>query len=219
VSRGPKPLRAQEESLSLAERRGLVMRYQQRRGNICDFSIMSPGLVCFVCAMRLVKLSSTPEDILHDSAPAIGDLRFIASSPAISRELWLRTPRGAWRFFRVLDDSILELDCYGMPLVNGTGPVKNLLPAAGAGMPGTPGPAQRNDKKTAGNRRPAAGKKPEPEKDAEIVTVPEKNPVPGKDLHVSGDAPETPSPETIPGLIRKFLKRKKKGLDEDPGSV
>ncbi len=134
MSRGPVPQTAKDEALPIAARRGLVMHYQRRRGNICDFSVMSPGLVSFVCAMRLILLTSTPGDILHDFAAAIGRLRFIASSPAISRELWLRTPRGAWRFFRVLDESILELGPDGLPLVNGTGPVNDPTPGAGAGL-------------------------------------------------------------------------------------
>ena len=134
MSRGPVPRTAKDEALPIAAKRGLVMRYQRRRGDICDFSVMSPGLVSFVCSMRLLLLTSTPGDILHDFAAAIGRLRFIASSPAISRELWLRTPRGAWRFFRVLDESILELGPDGLPLANGSGPVKVPAPAAGAGL-------------------------------------------------------------------------------------
>ncbi len=134
MSRGPIPQMAKDEALPIAERRGLVMHYHRRRGNICDFSVMSSGLVSFVCAMRLILLRSTAEDILHDFSAAIGRLRFIASSPAISRELWLRTPRGAWRFFRVLDESILELGPDGLPLANGTGPVNDPASGANAGL-------------------------------------------------------------------------------------
>ena len=66
MSRGPRPLKAKEEALPIAEKRGLVMRYQHRRGNIGDFSIISPGLVGFICVMRLIRLSSTPEDLIRD---------------------------------------------------------------------------------------------------------------------------------------------------------
>ena len=134
MTRGPQPVRARDESLPIARRRGLVQRYQHRRGNVCDFSIMSPGLVSFVCVMRLVRLSSTTGDILHDYATVIGTLRFIASSLAISRELWLQTPHGAWRFFRILDDGILELGPDGLALANGMGPVKDISTATSAGM-------------------------------------------------------------------------------------
>jgi hypothetical protein len=270
MTRGPQPLKAQDESLPIAEKRGLVMRYQHRRGNICDFSIMSPGLVSFVCAMRLIRLSSTPEDILYDFSSVIGQLRFIASSPAISRELWLRTPRGAWRFFRVLDDSILELGPDGMPLANtGTGLIKDASRANGAG-PVTK-PARHTGKKTRRGSRITNSKDPGPEKnpasdsspkkdpgpkrDLIPATMPEKNSEKGKDAAAGNPVPDpvpannpapennlkgstipetcsdpkkdpgpaadpvqAPEPEKIPGLIQKFLKRRKSGLEKDPGS-
>jgi hypothetical protein len=219
MTRGPQPLKAQDESLPIAEKRGLVMRYQHRRGNVCDFSIMSPGLVSFVCAMRLIRLSSTPEDILHDFAKVIGQLRFIASSPAISRELWLRTPHGAWRFFRVLDGSLLELGRDGMPLANGTGPVRDTLHAPISGPVTKPKPALPTDKKSAADGRSAAGKKPDLEKEPETSTTMEKNPMPANDSGLVKDTVQPQVSETIPGLIKKFLKRKKKGLDKDPESA
>jgi len=231
---------AQDESLPIAEKRGLVMRYQHRQGNICDFSIISPGLVSFVCAMRLIRLSSTPEDILHDFAHVIGQLRFIASSVAISRELWLRTSRGAWRFFRILGDGILELDKDGMPLANGTGPVKDTTIAASAGMVTKPGVALSTGQKNVTNRQDAAGKRtkpgknsfPEPtgnpEKDPAPVFKPVENPVPESGTETAptqSPAPDNdPSPATEtqeappPGinleLIRRFMrwrKERKKG--------
>lgn len=62
MTREPQPFKAKEQSLPIAEMRGLVMRYQHRRGNVCDFSIIGTGFVSFVCVMRLLRLSSTPEE-------------------------------------------------------------------------------------------------------------------------------------------------------------
>jgi hypothetical protein len=229
MTRGPQPLKAQDESLPIAEKRGLVMRYQHRRGNICDFSVMSPGLVSFVCVMRLIRLSSTPEDILHDFSSVIGELRFIASSPAISRELWLRTPRGAWRFFRVLDDSLLELGRDGMPLSN-SGPVKDASPANGAGPVKKPGLALHTGKKTAKGKPSAAGKDPEPVKNPEQNSMPVKVPGPEKDLKsiatpekfpekVHDPAPE-PVPEKDPSPVdgQKSLLVPKKSMEPGKGT-
>ncbi len=245
MSRGPRPLKAKDESLPIAEKRGLVMRYQHRRGNVCDVSIMSPGLVSFICVMRLIRSSSTPEDILHDFSSVIGQLRFIASSPAISRELWLCTPRGAWRFFRILDDSILELDRDGMPLANGTEPTA--MPAIGRGLIQKPEPSGNNGKKTVTAAQPSAGKnsepgknpapdiptkdpgqtedtapdlhparEPEPEKDMKSAAIPEKNSEPVKDPSPAPDFLPGPEPEKIPEPIKKFLRRRKKGRENDP---
>lgn len=191
MTRGPEPQKAKEESLDIAGCRGHVQRYQHRKGNLCGFTILCAGLVCFVTAMRLIKLSSAPEDILHEYAKVISRLRFIPSSPGISRELWLRTPRGAWRFFRILDDGILELDRYGMPLANGASPAGN-NPSSGI-VPAVPwistGPATGPD-----GRKSAAilpGKSRDPEKQDRVPDTgetarsraaplgPEKDPGPG----------------------------------------
>lgn len=245
MSRGPQPLMAKEEAWSVAEKRGLAMRYQHRRGNVCDFSLMSPGHVSFICVMRLIRLSSTPEDILHDYAEVIGNLRFIASSPAISRELWLCTPRGAWRFFRILDDSILELDRDGMPLANGMGPAAS--PAADTGLIKKPEPSGKNGKKTVTASPPSAGKnsepgknsapdiptkdpgqtensapelhtaqEPEPETDLKPAAIPENISVQAKDPGPTQDLLPGPELEKIPEPIRKFLKRRNKGRENDP---
>ncbi len=244
MSRGPRSLRAKVESLPIAEKRGLVMRYQHWRGNVCDFSLMSPGLVSFVCVMRLIRLSSTPEDILHDFSSVIGQLRFIASSPAISRELWLRTPRGAWRFFRVLDDTLLELDRGGMPLANGTGPAT--LPAAVTERIQKPEPFGKNGRKTGTDSQQSAEKdadqvkisapdtpkdpgqpeksgpdlreaqEPEPEKDLKPAAISEKMSEPVQGPGTAQDRMTGPEMEEIPEHIRKFLKRRMKGRESDP---
>jgi hypothetical protein len=246
MTRGRQPLKAQDEAIPIAGKRGLVMHYQHRRGDVCDFSIMSPGLVSFVCVMRLLRLSSTPEDILHDFSSVIGQLRFIASSPAISRELWLCTPRGAWRFFRILDSSIIELDRNGMPLANNGTAIAGAS-SAGAGTKKTPEPAVQNNKKTrkeqqrvtrknsepakksapdskptkdpekrgntAQGLNPAQG--PEPEKDLKSATTPEKISEPVKDPGPAQDITPAPEPENIPEHIKKFLRRRKRGLEQD----
>ena len=244
MTRGPHPLKAQDESLLIAEKRGLVMRYQHRRGNICDFSLMSPGLVRFVCAMRLIRLSSTPEDILHYFAEVIGQLRFIALSPAISRELWLRTPRGAWRFFRVLDDGILEVDNNGMPLANGTGLVKDTPTASCAGTIARPEAARSAGQKIVSDGQDAALKKPEPGKNSlpgpegnpgkvpVPVFTPADNPVKKSGTETvpvqstatendPGPAPETedaPPPGINLELIRRFMRWRKEQQKKVPGS-
>jgi hypothetical protein len=71
----------------------------------------------------------------REAADEHAGLRIIASSPAISRELWICSPRGNFRFFRVLADSLVELDRDGQ-----------LLPAQSPGKkrrkaPADPAPA------------------------------------------------------------------------------
>ena len=279
MTRGRQPLRAQDAAIPIAEGRGLAMRYQYRRGNTCDMTIMIAGLVVFVTVKRLDRLTCLPEDIAHDFSGAISLLRFIVSSPGISRELWLCTPHGAWRFFRILDDRIIEIDRDGRPIgKNSTGPAT--LPAAGmtvgknTDVPVGPGkesgksgrypvgtspvpdslpaldPApeknpesatisengtERNakpvnnpgQKKNSGETKDPASsvpdllsqKNPEPEKDLHHVTVPGNYVALAQDSVPADDPTEPAEPEKVPDHIKKFLIRRTKGREKDPGSV
>jgi hypothetical protein len=197
VTRGRPPLKAQEKAFSIAEKRGLVQRYQHRRGNTCNFSIMSPGLVSFVTVQRLERLTALPEDILYDFAVAIGLLRFIASSPDISRELWLRTPHGAWRFFRILDNGIIELDRDGRVLAPAVkGPAAK--PAASAAKKAEA--AQGTGKIAGKSGQGVAGKNPVP--DSVPAKDPDANLTTAKESETKRDLKSSVIPE-------KYAKREK----------
>jgi hypothetical protein len=205
---------ALDESGSIAERRGVVQRHLPRKGNISDLSIISPGLVAFVCAARLVKLSSTVEDIVHDFAAAIARLRLIVSSLVISRELWLRTPRGKWRFFRILDAGILELDRDGVPLANGTQPAGCAAPGgqAGSRCNGNGGTRGIPDGCPAMNMHmidPAAGQPDRPDGAAGPSSPAGAGAeVPGQHQDASAGAPKVPAavppalPPPVPAAVR-----------------
>jgi hypothetical protein len=128
MTRGRIPVRARKEAGPIAEKRGVVQHYQRGPGRICDFAIMSPGIVSHVRIKCVRRLSCIADGMGRELASEIAALRIIASSREISRELWLCSPRYAWRFFRVLDNSLAELGRDGMPL-----PVTD----SGKGLPGT----------------------------------------------------------------------------------
>ncbi len=90
---------------------------------------------------------------VREMAEDLAALRFIVSSPEISRELWIYTPKRTFRFFRVLADSVAELDRHGQ-LIPDQPPVpkRRKRPAAPApggksgdpeSAPGSPGSAVR----------------------------------------------------------------------------
>lgn len=137
MTRGRPPLVAQEYANPVAEKRGTVMHYQHEPGSLCNFSIMNPERVTFVRIRRVRRLCCTIEEIARQFAPEIAALRMIASVPAISRELWICSPKGAWRFLRICEGSILELGRDGMQLAP-AGPA----PAAAAASAG-PVPASK----------------------------------------------------------------------------
>ena len=111
------------------------------------------GLVAHVRIRRVERIRITAEWLEREAADDLSALRFIVSSPEISRELWVYTPKGTFRFIRVLANSLAELDRNGQ-LMPDQPPVlqRRRRPAAQApdgksgdpeSVPGSPGSAAR----------------------------------------------------------------------------
>jgi hypothetical protein len=116
MTRGRQPIVAQEDANPIAKKRGIVMHYRHEPGSLCDFSIMGPERVAFVRVKRVRRLCCSIEEIARQFAPEIAALRIVASVPAISREIWIYSPKGMFRFFRICDASIIELGRDGLPV-------------------------------------------------------------------------------------------------------
>jgi hypothetical protein len=147
MTRGRRPARAIQLATGIAEKRGEVQHFRHGPGMICNFVIYIAGLVAHVRIKRMRHLRCTMQWLEREAADELAALRIIASSPAISRELWICSPRGNFRIFCVMDDSLVELDRNGQPLP-GQSPVpkRRKAPAApgSAGkfcdIPGAPEP-------------------------------------------------------------------------------
>lgn len=116
MSRGPYPGRTLAAALPIAEIRGTVHRIQSARGGLYDIVIATAVPVAFVrvrYADRINLSLAETEDFYRD---AIEGLRAIVSTENISRELWLRSRHGTWRFFRVITPGLVELSRDGTPL-------------------------------------------------------------------------------------------------------
>ena len=142
MTRGRPPRKAQKDATPIAEKRGEVWLYQPKSGSPCDFTIMSPGRVAFVCVRHIRRLHCTTHELLRKFPETIMALRLIASSPAISRELWIRSPRGAWRFFRICDESFTELGTDGAPLTAGTVGMAVVPGEVSGALPRVPAPGE-----------------------------------------------------------------------------
>jgi hypothetical protein len=116
MSRGRPPARALALATGIAEKRGGVQCFLQAPELISNFVIYLAGLVAHVRVRRVRHLRCTLAWLEREVADALAGLRMIASSPAISRELWICSPRGLFRFFRVCDDGLVELDRDGRVL-------------------------------------------------------------------------------------------------------
>ena len=80
---------------------------------ICSFVIYIVRLVAHVRIRRVERIRITPDWLEREAMADLAALRFIVPSPEISRELWIYTPKGTFRFFRVLANSLAELDRSG----------------------------------------------------------------------------------------------------------
>ncbi len=153
MPRGRKPLIAIGEAKHIAEKRGEARHFRHEPDMICTFVIYCIGLVAHVRVRRVERIRITPEWLEREAAADLAALRFIASSPEISRELWIHTPHGTFRFFRVLADSVAELDRTGqlmpdqMPVPHRRRRPAAPAPDGNAGNPasasGSPGSAPR----------------------------------------------------------------------------
>jgi hypothetical protein len=135
MTRGHPPRKAQKDATPIAEKRGEVWPYQPKSGSPCDFTIISPGRVTFVCVKHIRRLRCTTNELLRKFPETIVALRLVVSSTTISRELWICSPRGAWRFFRIGNESVTELGTNGEPLTAGTVVVPGIVSGALIQMP------------------------------------------------------------------------------------
>ena len=142
MARGRKPLIALSEAKHIAEKRGEVRHFRHEPDMVCNFVIYITGLVAHVRVRRVERIRITPELLEREAAEDLAALRFIASSPEISRELWIYTPKGTFRFFRVLENSLLELDRSGNPLPGQPPVPARTMPAAAPACAEKSGDAQ-----------------------------------------------------------------------------
>jgi hypothetical protein len=114
MTRGRKPLMALREAVLIAKKRGETRQFMHEPGTICNFVIYCPTIVAHVRIKRVTRVHCSDALIERDAADALVMLRAIAYGPGISRELWVFLPRGAFRFFRVEDTGLIELDRDGV---------------------------------------------------------------------------------------------------------
>jgi hypothetical protein len=124
----------------IAEKRGHVQHYVHGPSMICTFTIVSPGKEAQVSIKRFRHLRCSPQWLEREASNAIAGLRLIVSSNDISRELWICSPTGAFRFFRVLDSSLIELGPDGNPLPAVQPSPRKINPAA----PAVPAPCLKD---------------------------------------------------------------------------
>ena len=107
-----------KDAIPIAKSRGAVFFFTRTKGCPADFEITSASRVAIVCVKRSRRLHCTLAEIERTFSESIRQLRTLPSPANHCRELWLWSPYGVFRFFRVGKEGIVEIDRDGSPLVS-----------------------------------------------------------------------------------------------------
>jgi hypothetical protein len=149
MSRGPFPSKGFDAAIPIAKARGHVEHFRRMRGNTADLMVSGGGLLAIIRIQNAPRLYGTPAEIAREFYDAIARLRLHPAGGPVSRELWLYSRYGVLRFFRVLDNGIVELGADGKVLA--AGPV---VPAP-AGRVGSGKKMPAVQEQLAGEKNPA----------------------------------------------------------------
>jgi hypothetical protein len=117
MSRGPKPRRALNAAIPVAELRGKVQIAGSCPESQYDFTIVSAIPVAFIRVKFAARILIPLEEIASEYRVAILELMAVTRDTAISRELWLCSKHRTLRFFRILSEGLVELGRDGKVLV------------------------------------------------------------------------------------------------------
>ena len=109
ITPSQRPRKTIPDAISLARLRGMVQITGNRREVLYHFAIIAAGMVAFVRARFAERIMATPEEIAAEFQSDIARLRAVVESASNSRELWLRSRHGSWRFFRIIADTLVEI--------------------------------------------------------------------------------------------------------------
>jgi hypothetical protein len=80
--------------------------------------IVGNGNLVFVQVRKARRVGCTREEMEREFCEQIMRLRSFPSSVSVTRELWTYTRYRIWRFFRIDDITIMEINQDGKPLKN-----------------------------------------------------------------------------------------------------
>ncbi len=113
MMRGPRSHRSIAGALVIARQRGKVQVSESGPEHFYDFTITATEPVAFVLVKFAGRILSPLPEIMVTFHDEILRLSLITNNATISRELWLRSKHGTWRFFRITGNGLIELDRTG----------------------------------------------------------------------------------------------------------
>ncbi|MDO9034158.1 MAG: hypothetical protein Q7U51_03020 [Methanoregula sp.] len=116
MTRGPKPKKAIVKAGRIATGRGFVLNISLTPGFFTDLLLFTGMQIVFIRVMRIRIHACDPKDIERMFKEAIHGLRNVPMSPVVCREIHVLAPWGAWQYFRIDDDRVIEVRRDGSPL-------------------------------------------------------------------------------------------------------
>ena len=105
-----------DDAVVIARKRGCVMRIVHGLESLSDLVIRTAAYVVFIKTRRTEKITATIQEIEHMYRNLIAELRLLPISAQILRELWIYSKHGTYRFFRIGEAGLTEVDRHGMPV-------------------------------------------------------------------------------------------------------
>jgi hypothetical protein len=118
MTRGRPPQKALDEALPIAKSRGDLLEFREKPAFDCDFMFLAADWFCIVRVKRTRHLWCTPEGMEAQCSEAVTKYRQIPAPAFLSREIWFWSPYGIFRFFRIEDAGLVELDKDGKILTS-----------------------------------------------------------------------------------------------------
>jgi hypothetical protein len=97
------------DAVAIAQKRGCVMQIVYASDSVCDFLIRTVAFVIFVRVVRSEKIVAPVQDIAYEYRGIIAELRLFPPSLQIQTELWIYSRHGTYRFFRLTDAGLEEI--------------------------------------------------------------------------------------------------------------
>jgi hypothetical protein len=170
MSRGQRSGRALEAAVPVAHMRGEVMFLERRPGTCFDLLTSGPAGTSAIRVERALRIHGSLAEIAAGYTVTLARISAAALAPGIARELWLWSPWGTMRYFRVENEAITELDRLGVVRV----------PLAKGSLAGAMRPRWRKSRKKSGGPSPGPGSEQPPAAGDPLPPVPGPGQSPGK---------------------------------------
>ena len=117
MTRGRPPQKALDDAVPIAKARGRLMQFVDEAAFECDSMFLSADRLCCVWVKRTRHHWCTPEGMEAQCSEAVIKYRQIPAPAFLSLEIWFWSPYGIFRFFRIEDAGLVELDRDGKVLM------------------------------------------------------------------------------------------------------